>query len=212
MDKSELETQAEKICEYTDQIHKDCFVNGYVTGALKREQKIADLKANFDYVLEGKDLELKEKDRQLNNWYLEWQKQEKEIKQLGERCNQLLKDKGNLTDKCRELEQIISDMQNANCTSCTDLGGMQLKIRELEKENAELKKKFENLQKYLDTQNSYRECAETWQKLVQAKEIIKKLLKTPQTIYKRDEDGEVCPFENTEYTAIVQQAEQFLKE
>lgn len=50
------------------------------------------------------------------------------------------------------------------------------------------------------------------EQLEQAKEIIKKLLKTSQTIYKRDEDGEVCPFTNTEYSAIAQQAEQFLKE
>lgn len=48
MNKSELETQAEKICNYTDQIHRDCFVNGYVTGALKREQKIRDLKAEHE--------------------------------------------------------------------------------------------------------------------------------------------------------------------
>ena len=47
------------------------------------EDKIADLKANFDYVLEGKDLE---------------------IKQLGERCNQLLKDKGDLTDKIEKMK------------------------------------------------------------------------------------------------------------
>ena len=50
------------------------------------ENKIADIKANCDYVLEGKDLE---------------------IKQLGERCNQLLKDKGDLTGKNKQLELII---------------------------------------------------------------------------------------------------------
>ena len=60
MNKSELETHAEKICEYTDQIHRDCFVNGYVTGAMKREQKIADLKANCDLAIEGRDLKIKE--------------------------------------------------------------------------------------------------------------------------------------------------------
>ena len=48
MNKSELETQTEKICEYTDPIHRDCFVNGYVTGALRREQKIKDLKADYE--------------------------------------------------------------------------------------------------------------------------------------------------------------------
>lgn len=50
------------------------------------EEVIADIKANFDYVLEGKELE---------------------IKTLGERCNQLLKDKGDLTDaNSRLLSQV----------------------------------------------------------------------------------------------------------
>ena len=35
----------------------------------------------------------------------------KEIKQLGERCNQLLKDKGELIDRCRELEAQIEKMK-----------------------------------------------------------------------------------------------------
>ena len=43
-------------------------------------------------------------------------------------------------------------------------------------ENKELKKKIENLQKYLDTQNRYRECAETWVKLTKAKELIETML------------------------------------
>jgi len=34
-----------------------------------------------------------------------------EIKQLGERCNQLLKDKGDLTDKVTRLEQQIEKMK-----------------------------------------------------------------------------------------------------
>lgn len=42
-------------------------------------------------------------------------------------------------------------------------------------ENKVLKRKIENLQKYLDTQNSYRECAETCVKLNEAKELIEEL-------------------------------------
>ncbi|MBO7518629.1 MAG: hypothetical protein J6T31_05915, partial [Methanobrevibacter sp.] len=48
------------------------------------EKREEELKANFDYYIEGKDLE---------------------IKTLGERCNQLLKDKGDLIDKCKSLEE-----------------------------------------------------------------------------------------------------------
>ena len=43
---------------------------------------------------------------------------EKEIKSLGERCLQLQKDKGNLTDRVRELEQQIEKMKCwCNCKS-----------------------------------------------------------------------------------------------
>ena len=53
---------------------------------------------------------------------------------------------------------------------------------------------------------------ENGEQLEQANEIIKKLLKTPQTVYKRDEDGEVCPYFNPDYEELKEQAEQFLKE
>ena len=43
----------------------------------------------------------------------------REIKSLGERCNQLQKDKGNLTDRVRELEQQIEKMKN--CKNCKKL-------------------------------------------------------------------------------------------
>ena len=58
-----------------------------------------------------------------------------------------------------------------------------------EGENKELKKKVENLQKYLDTQNCYRECAETWEKLTYAKTIIQDLLdNTDEYARQRAED------------------------
>ena len=50
-------------------------------------------------------------------------------------------------------------------------------IKELLEENAELKKQIENFQKYLDSRNCYRGCAETWEKLTKAKEIIRNLLR-----------------------------------
>ena len=51
---------------------------------------------------------------------------------LGERCNQLLKDKGDLTDKIADIK--------ANCDFAIE--GRDVKIMELEKENAELKNKL----------------------------------------------------------------------
>lgn len=68
------------------------------------------------------------------------------IKELGERCNQLLKDKGNLTDELDErtkdllnANHRIEQMQDAKCTSCTELGGMQLKINRLEQQIEKMK-------------------------------------------------------------------------
>ena len=54
------------------------------------KKQLEEIKANADYQIEGRDLE---------------------IKTLGERCNQLLKDKGNLTD---ELDERTKDLLNAN--------------------------------------------------------------------------------------------------
>ena len=46
---------------------------------------------------------------------------EKEIKSLGERCLQLQKDKGNLTDKVRDLEAQIEKMKSCyNCSKWND--------------------------------------------------------------------------------------------
>ena len=56
----------------------------------------------------------------------------KENQLLGERCNQLLKDKGDLTDQIADIK--------ANCDLAIE--GRDVKIKELEKENAELKEKL----------------------------------------------------------------------
>ena len=61
---------------------------------------------------------------------------EKENRLLGERCNQLLKDKGDLTDKIADIK--------ANFDLAIE--GRDVKIKELEKENAELKKRCEDLE------------------------------------------------------------------
>ena len=58
---------------------------------------------------------------------------ENKNKLLGERCNQLLKDKGDLTDKIADIK--------ANCDLAIE--GRDIKIKELTEENARLKKKLE---------------------------------------------------------------------
>lgn len=52
----------------------------------------------------------------------------REVKSLGERCNQLQKDKGNLTDRVRDLEQQIEKMKRCyTCKHHTGLGYCKLK-------------------------------------------------------------------------------------
>ena len=111
------------------------------------ENKIADIKANCDLAIEGREVKIK------------------------------------------ELEQQIEQIQDAKCTSCTDLGGLQLKITELEKENAELKERLADVN--LNGNIVLRE-------LIKAKEIIKDLLE-----YNRV---------NWLFSDIKKQAEQFIKE
>ena len=96
--------------------------NSFEMGVKFYENKIADIKANCDYVLEGKEIEYREERNKL--------------------CADFENMKATLESKIAELEQQIEQMQDAKCTSCTDLGGLQLKITDLEKENAELKKKL----------------------------------------------------------------------
>ena len=96
-----------------DVIKHQTLVSLLIEFTAKREE---ELKANFDYFIEGKDLE---------------------IKTLGERCNQLLKDKGDLTDKIEKMQkkhkQEILDLVLSNSSERA----------EFEKENAVLERRIE---------------------------------------------------------------------
>lgn len=77
------------------------------------EEKIADLKANFDYVLEGKDLK---------------------IKLLGERCNQLLKDKGDLTDELAQWKEEWQEQVQKAIDEGWERTKLTGRVRELEQQ------------------------------------------------------------------------------
>ena len=79
-------------------------------------------------------------------------------------------------------------------------------VRKLEGENAELEEELVEADNATDCFNRQEEIIE------KAKELIKRLLSTPRTIYGRDEDGEVTSFFNSDYEELEKQAEQFLKE
>ena len=76
-------------------------------------------------------------------------------------------------------------------------------IKELLEENAELKKQIENFQKYLDSRNCYRGCAETWEKLTKAKELIRQLCSMVRELNKPN-----IQLTNVDYS--LSEAEQFL--
>ena len=80
--------------------------------------RIAELEKEVEYQTQ----DCKKWQEMYKNRCEEYRKLEKEIKLLGERCNQLLKDKGDLTDKVTELEQQIKKMrccQNCKHTCCS---------------------------------------------------------------------------------------------
>ena len=58
MTKEELEQEAEKKCVLNDQIHRDCYVNGYITGAVSREKKIVKLEKDCKYFSDNLDLQI----------------------------------------------------------------------------------------------------------------------------------------------------------
>ena len=113
---------------------------------------------------------------------------ERKNRLLGERCNQLLKDKGDLTDQIADIK--------ANCDLAIE--GRDVKIMELEKENAELKKKIGIYQKGM-----YDEIEKRDKKLTKAIEIIRTFLNMPMP-----NNEEVF----ADVGMFLTKAEQFLKE
>lgn len=81
------------------------------------------------------------------------------------------------------------------------------RIADLEKENTELRVSCR-----IQVDTAFQTIYEKDDQLIKAKEIIKKLLATPRSIYGRDEDGENTSFFNPDYEGLEKQAKQLLKE
>ena len=109
---------------------------------------------------------------------------ERENRILGERCNQLLKDKGDLTDQIADIK--------ANCDLAIE--GRDVKIKELEKENAELKDDNKVM-----ADNYSKMEQKFYNNITKAKELLQRFIKWART-------------ENCEkFDVILADAEQFLK-
>ena len=76
MTKEELKKEAQEQVNYCTPLYPESFIQGYLAGAEPRENKIADIKANCDLAIEGRDIKIKELEQQieqmkccLSMWY-----------------------------------------------------------------------------------------------------------------------------------------------
>ena len=65
MTKEEIVKEAQEQVNYCTPLYPECFIQGYLAGAEPRENKIADIKANCDLAIEGRDIKIKELELEL---------------------------------------------------------------------------------------------------------------------------------------------------
>ena len=65
MTKEEIRQEAEERVNICTPYHTGSFIQGYIAGAEPRENKIADIKANCDLAIEGRDIKIKELEQQI---------------------------------------------------------------------------------------------------------------------------------------------------
>lgn len=65
MTKEEIRQEAEERVNICTPYHTGSFIQGYIAGAEPRENKIADIKANCDLAIEGRDIKIKELELEL---------------------------------------------------------------------------------------------------------------------------------------------------
>ena len=191
-------------------------MDGYNRGYAKAKDKIADIKANCDLAIEGRDvkiMELEEKNSQMFNTIA---LQEQQIEQLREERNYFQETCEDIelnyycdhkgVCKAQELEKekcellgIIQEKDKAIKKLIADIAGLEEEKEQLEKM---LSEQYPDLKQSLDWANKREN--ENVERLKQAKEIIKNLL-----ILKDDHFGNTKMEWRVEVT---EQAEQFLKE
>lgn len=132
MTKEELEKEAEekynkrlKQNGYKIEYRNETYIDGYLDSAEPREKHIKHLEESLLDVTEKSVKRIAES--------------EKEIKSLGERCLQLQKDKGNLTDRVRELEAQNNWLEECKLELGEHLGKANDKIAELETQIEKMK-------------------------------------------------------------------------
>ena len=147
------------------------------------------------------------KRKQYDTWNKYYQKHKSEINTRRKKVREEYKNKLSVAEKrIEELEKQIEEMQDAKCISCTDLGGMLLKITDLEKENAELKENYRKRGDIIISLERQIRLNIHSDKLTKAKEIIKTVLdKWKEERWILQSEKEVKQIEK-----LMKQAEQFL--
>ena len=104
----------------------------------------------------------------------------------------------------RPYEERIADLEDKLANADYQLEGRDLEIKDLEKENAELKGK----NKWYSEQVCNKECAEVWGQLTKAKEIIKRFSEFVNNGIEYDPEH---PQEHTDlWNKLCEETEQFL--
>ena len=118
MTREEIKQEAEERVNICTPYHTGSFIQGYIAGAEPRENKIADIKANCDLAIEGRDVKIMELERKLEQTekdLADYQFNYPSIKKLEQENNKLL------------------DVIN----------GQDVKIADLEKQNKKLQDRLE---------------------------------------------------------------------
>ena len=145
---------------------------------------------------------LAEVQKHSEHWYNKYKELEKENRLLGERCNQLLKDKGDLTDKIADIKANcdlaiegrdikIKELEEENNKLLDVINNQDVKIADLESENAELRNNGFTVSAMTEQQLKVaiekgkqleKENAEQKDQLTKAKEILEELAKMEYAI------------------------------
>ena len=156
MNREEIVKEAQEQVNYCTPLYPECFIQGYLAGAEPRENKIADIKANCDLTIEGRDvkiMELEQKLEQTEKDLADYQFNYPTIKEL-EKENAELKE---TIGKLREQFALRYELED-----------------NLKKENADLEKKL-NMFASLSTDSCFAHH-EKAKMLEQAKEHIRTLI------------------------------------
>ena len=112
-----------------------------------------------------------------------------------------------------ELKQDIANKKLAIQNRKADIERLEEERNDYRDRYESLKGEYAKLEEELVEADNATDCFNRQEEIIdKAKELIKKLLATPRTIYRRDEDGELTSFFNPDYDELEKQAEQFLKD